>query len=250
MGGLVSRYAAQYHGGVDRIFTLATGHFGFEYTWLSTSLLNYPCISEMEPGSEFLWELNSDFKHGDFQLASIAAAKDEPRVEMLEGIVRYSSASMAQCHSNGNVTYDSDNTYFTIVEGTHGSIKEVDLRHEDDNKEDDFVFEGIKKFLEYGVSDELKEWSGFMYPADYNTSPYFSFRFTTPTSEGYPIIWVEGKRVYSFDIYTTEGDRIIWNFSAGVGEEGNVTIDYAGKELESGWLTRGQSTIMTRTITN
>ena len=250
MGGLVSRYAAQYVGGVDRILTLATGHFGFEYTWLSTSLLDFPCIREMEPGSEFLLELNSDFKHGDFQLASIAAVKDEPRVAVLEGIVRYSSASMVQCQGNGNVTYDMDNSYFTIVEGTHGSIKEIDLRQEDDNKSDDFVFKGIKLFLEEGISDRLKLWSEFMYPADYDTRPYFSFRFTTPTPEGYPKIWVEGKRVYSFDMYATDSNRMVWNFRAGVSEEGNVTIDYAGKGLESGWLTRGQSTIMTRTINN
>jgi pimeloyl-ACP methyl ester carboxylesterase len=250
MGGLVSRYAAQNMGGVDKILTLATGHFGFEYTWLGTAVFDYPCITQMEPGSEFLWDLNSNFQHGSYQLASFAASEDEPRITPFGGIVRYSSASMVQCHNNGNVTYDTDNTYFTIVPGTHEGIKEINLLQEDENREDDFVFEGIKIFLENGVSGRLNSWSEFMYPGDHNTRPHFSFRFMEPTPEGYPIIRLNGKRIYSFDMYTTEGERLIWNFRGGVGESGQVIVDYAGEELKYGWLTGGQSSIMKEIIDN
>ena len=250
MGGLVSRYAAQYMGGVDRILTLATGHFGFEYTWLATALLDYPCVAEMEAGSDFLWNLNTTFQHGEFQLASIASLEDEPSISPLEGVVRYSSASMVQCSNDGNVTYDSANTYFTVVPGTHSDIKNIDLRPEDESRNDDFVFEGIEIFLQSGVSDALNRWSAFIYPGDYDTRPYFSFRFEQPTPEGYPGIWVNERRIYSFDVYTIAGKRLTWTFRGRSGEEGLITIDYAGDEFAYGWLTRGQSAIMKEVIDN
>ncbi len=250
MGGLVSRYAAQHLGGVERILTLATGHFGFEYTWLATALLDYPGTAQMEAGSDFLRELNTSFQHGEYQLASIAASEDEPQTSPLEGVVRYSSASMVQCSGDGNVTYDLENTYFTVVPGTHSSIKEIDLEPEDDNKSDDFVFESIEIFLQSGVSDALNMWSNFVYPGDCDTRPYFSLRFEQPTPEGYPVIWVNGRRIYSFDLYTVAGDRVTWTFRGRSGEEGLVKIDYAGDEFTYGWLTRGQSTIMTEIIDN
>jgi len=250
MGGLVARYAAQNLGGVDRVLTLATGHFGFEYTGLGALLTGHPCLIQAQPGSRFLWELNTHFQHGDFQLVSIAVSKDEPLVSPLRGVVRYSSTSLVQCNRDGNVSYDPTHTYFTIVPGTHEDISNINLQTEDRNKDDDFVFEGIRTFLQSGISDRLRMWSDHMYPGERATSPYFTFRFSEPTPLGYPRVWVGERRISDVEMFTTEGEMLIWTFGAQSGEEGVITIEYASGEYEYGTLTRGQSAIMTTVVNN
>ena len=250
MGGLVARYAAQNLGGVDKVLTLATGHFGFEHTGLGALVTGYTCLIQIQPGSRFLWELNTRFQHGDFQLASIAASKDEPLVSPLAGVVRYSSASLVQCNRDGNVTYDPTHTYFTIVPGTHEGIVNINLQTEDRNKDDDFVFEGVRIFLQSGISDRLRMWSGHMYPGERATSPYFTFRFSEAAPQGYPRVWVGERRISDLEMFTTEGEMPIWTFSAQSGEEGVITIEYASGEYKYGSLTRGQSAIMTNMIDN
>ena len=234
MGGLVSRYAAQYVVDVGRVMTLATGHFGFEYAVLGAGLTDIPSVGEMVAGSHLLWELNRDFQHGDFELASIAAAEDEPGFYPLGGVVRYSSASAVECQADGSVTYDPGETYFTIVPGTHDSVKDFDLSPEDDSRDDDFVFGGIKAFLRSGVSEQLTNWSEFVQPGGTDSRPLFTFRLTEPAPEGYPRVRIGDRLVSSLSIYSTEGDRITWTVSAGAGEEGTVTVEYDEGEYAYG----------------
>jgi pimeloyl-ACP methyl ester carboxylesterase len=250
MGGLVSRYAAQYRGGVEQVLTLSTAHFGFEYTTLVELLTSFPCIEEVTPGSDFLWDLNADFRHGDFEMMSVAASMDAPAVSPIASLVRYSSASLVECDDNGEVVYDPEGTYFTAIPGTHGGIKHIDLRPDDPNKDDDFSFQGIEVFLRNGICDELRSWSEFVYPGDLDSRPYVSFRFTNPTPQGYPEVLVNGRLVRVYDMHTAHGERLTWTFSARADEEGVVEIRYADGESARASLTRGQSALIKRVISN
>jgi hypothetical protein len=250
MGGIVSRYVAQYQGGVEQVLTLSTGHYGFEYTTLVDLVTSFPCIEEVAPGSNFLWDLNAGFRHGDFELMSVAASMDAPAVSPIASLVRYSSASLVESDDNGRAAYDPERTYFTVIPGTHGGIKHIDLRPEDPNRDDDFSFQGIELFLRTGICDDLRSWSEFVYPGDLDSRPYLSFRFANPTPHGYPEVLVNGRLVHVYDMHTANGKRLTWTFSPRADEEGVVEIRYAKGESAHASLTRGQSALIRSVISN
>lgn len=238
LGGLVTRYAAQNYPEsnyykVDKIITLATGHFGFEYTRPIPVVRGIPTIVQMQPGSQFLWDINSNFKHGSFRFLSIAADNDD--------FVSQTSASLVECNENRSVNYDPNNTYFTVIPGDHASIKNI----EDDMH---YAFAEIVQFLNLGYSSNIWSPTG---------SPYFTFRLTNPTRGGYPRVWIEesGRWIlpWQLDMYSTYDRRsgyYAWTFRARPDEEGLLKIYYARDRYEEGWLTQGQSAIRKQIIEN
>ena len=229
MGGLVARYAAQNHGSVDKVVTLATGHFGFEFTRPVPIARSIPCVAQMQPGSKFLWELNNDFEHGNFKLLSIAADGD--------GFVSQSSASLVECNQDGSVAYDPSNTYFTVIPGKHASIKNIyDFSHD--------AFAEIIPFLIEGISYNPWNPSGM---------PYFSFRLKNPTNGQYPNVWINERRVTWPDIYRTytrADEYYTYTLRADSSEQGQVKIEYDMGQYTYGWLTQGQSSLITEIINN
>jgi len=242
LGGLVARYAAQNHGGVDKIITLDTGHFGFEYTKLGTHLpVSVPnIILEMQPGSEFLWNLDRDFISGQCKILSIAAG-DAGNIGI--DFVSETSASLVQCGDDGGVISKAD-TYFAIAQGTgHGSIKNI-------NSDTHETFKLIVKFLHLGSVSEYSP----------TGTPYLTVTFNGPPSKGYPNLWFtetvnkkEVLRRVSASSYDVENDAtgyyaVLFRIKEDLSGEVPIKIEYDRKQYVDGWLTQGQSVIMTEIL--
>ena len=233
MGGLIARCAAQKmpEGAVDRIVTLDTGHFGFEFAaffdqWgidelppsLKTLVL---CAEEATPGSKFLWNLAQNFTYDKYKLLSIAASD--------QTVTSHTSSHLVKVSGNGAVIPPGPNTLFDIVDGNHVGIPEIYNASLP-------AFISIKSFLSDSFVNPQPPSDGRL---------HFTVVLSEKPQSGYPKLWSKQHTPLGTISDPIDGlgyHAVVFTVADVVGDQ-PIRIEYADNKFVDSCLTEKQSSI-------
>jgi hypothetical protein len=248
MGGLVARCAVQLSPPADKvadkvaniIFLDSPGIFGGQFwgAWITNAISGLaPCVYEINPGSQLLWRVNSDYTVNKytFKVLTLVAGVFGELEDPSEG---HANGRLVECGPDGSVVQGSQSAFAVVkLEDHMGTMKISDTNH--------LSFQLIKQFLNGGA-----------FTGSPNGKPTFTFVFTRPVKERYPKVTLPSGALIQPEQMIANTYHIgfiyyyAWTIQAEANESGTMTICWDKTHSVTATLTQSQSAIRKEVINN
>jgi hypothetical protein len=266
MGGLVARQYIQTSNKLNlgKLLTIATPHFGSEVAVLDGSVR----AKEMQPGSRFLWDLNTSWQYMGTSFAAIGGTTW--RLTNNDLVVNVSSASLFVCSENRSM---EKREYFETFPSIHfNDISNI-------NNENDGIFRFISAFLitgSHNINQSSKDFGGEPFVSmAFKKEPKLIIGANNQLYEYPQVIVLNTGNVYKPGFYPrviisstgmlyipqipggfyfqqeqTSKKGYIWWFKGSKLDAGEIRIYYAPGKYLVRWMEQGQSTVIVQPIDN